>query len=95
MPRLVRSLLILAFLLSMAAVEAQEAATPEDAGSQQSDGNSAPVADQGDDADEQGAQEQVAEEDNPDDAPVGDSPSRFIPTEQVSQDLGVSFPADI
>ncbi len=24
-----------------------------------------------------------------------DSPSRFIPTEQISQDLGVSFPADI
>lgn len=24
-----------------------------------------------------------------------DEPSRFIPTEQISQDLGVSFPADI
>ena len=24
-----------------------------------------------------------------------ESPSRFIPTEQISQDLGVSFPADI
>ena len=24
-----------------------------------------------------------------------DRPSRFIPTEQISQDLGVSFPADI
>lgn len=25
----------------------------------------------------------------------GDSPGRFIPSEQISQDLGVSFPADI
>ena len=24
-----------------------------------------------------------------------ESPSRFIPTEQISQDLGVTFPADI
>jgi hypothetical protein len=27
--------------------------------------------------------------------PEEESPSRFIPTEQISQDLGVSFPADI
>jgi len=32
------------------------------------------------------ADEQEAEE---------ESPARFIPTEQISQDLGVSFPADI
>lgn len=30
-----------------------------------------------------------------DDASEDDRPSRFIPTEQISQDLGVSFPADI
>lgn len=30
-----------------------------------------------------------------DDLEEEDSPSRFIPTEQISQDLGVSFPADI
>jgi len=30
-----------------------------------------------------------------DEAPEEESPSRFIPTEQISQDLGVSFPADI
>ncbi|MCB1671412.1 MAG: hypothetical protein H7A04_12140 [Pseudomonadales bacterium] len=27
--------------------------------------------------------------------PEEESPSRFIPTEQISQDLGVSFPVDI
>ncbi|MBT8147224.1 MAG: hypothetical protein KJN90_10240 [Gammaproteobacteria bacterium] len=30
-----------------------------------------------------------------DDASEDERPSRFIPTEQISQDLGVSFPADI
>jgi len=30
-----------------------------------------------------------------DEVPEEESPSRFIPTEQISQDLGVSFPADI
>ncbi len=33
----------------------------------------------------------VAEEESEDE----DSPRRFIPTEEISQDLGVSFPADI
>ena len=27
--------------------------------------------------------------------PAGESPGRFIPSEQISQDLGVSFPVDI
>jgi hypothetical protein len=27
--------------------------------------------------------------------PAGQSPGRFIPSEQISQDLGVSFPVDI
>ena len=35
------------------------------------------------------------ESDQADDLEEEDSPSRFIPTEQISQDLGVSFPADI
>ena len=30
-----------------------------------------------------------------DEALEEESPSRFIPTEQISQDLGVSFPVDI
>jgi len=30
-----------------------------------------------------------------DEASEEESPSRFIPTEQISQDLGVSFPSDI
>jgi len=92
MLRLVRSLLFFAVLVSLVTVEAQQTVpAQEDSASQQSDGNSEPVAaDQDDDA-----AEEAAEEDNSDDAPVGDSPTRFIPTEQVSQDLGVSFPADI
>lgn len=92
MLRLARPLLFLAFLLSLTIVEAQQTVpTQENNAAQQSDGDSEPVAaDQDDDA-----AEQAAEEDNADDAPVGDSPTRFIPTEQVSQDLGVSFPTDI
>jgi hypothetical protein len=35
-------------------------------------------------------EEPVDEENMPE-----ESPSRFIPTEQISQDLGVSFPVDI
>jgi len=92
MLRLARPLLFLAFLLSLTIVEAQQTVpTQENNAAQQSDGDSEPVAaDQDDDA-----AEQAAEEGNADDAPVGDSPTRFIPTEQVSQDLGVSFPTDI
>lgn len=52
---------------------------------------------------EQAADQQVADQQaqqQPADAnETGDneeeSPSRFIPTEQISQDLGVTFPADI
>lgn len=33
--------------------------------------------------------------DDTEDVSEEESPSRFIPTEQISQDLGVSFPADI
>lgn len=92
MLRFARSLLFFAVLLSLVTVEAQQAVpAQQDSASQQTDGSSEPVAaDQDDDA-----AEQAAEDDNADDAPVGDSPTRFIPTEQVSQDLGVSFPADI
>lgn len=42
------------------------------------------------------AQEQDAEPEAPVDAEESDpEQDRFIPTEQVSQDLGVSFPVDI
>lgn len=37
----------------------------------------------------------TAQPDTPDEAGADDSPARFIPTEQISQDLGVSFPVDI
>lgn len=57
---------------------------------------------------EENAAEQTGEEEEApdlDSAPIADldteeeaeqdSPARFIPSEQISQDLGVSFPADI
>jgi len=40
-------------------------------------------------------QEPADEDDDVDLEEDEDAPSRFIPTEQISQDLGVSFPADI
>ena len=33
--------------------------------------------------------------DEPDTGEPGEAPGRFVPTEQISQDLGVSFPVDI
>jgi hypothetical protein len=56
-----------------------------------------------DDAEEQVAAEAAAETDallpDLDSQPIerveGQAPGRFIPTEQISQDLGVSFPTDI
>ena len=46
--------------------------------------------------DNETAQNELDEEsDQGDGEAEEDSPSRFIPTEQISQDLGVSFPVDI
>lgn len=44
---------------------------------------------------QQEPEQQVAQEEDDEDDENEDSLSRFIPTEQISQDLGVSFPADI
>ena len=44
---------------------------------------------QDDDVAQSGDNPEVAVEDDE------DSPERFIPTEEISQDLGVSFPVDI
>ena len=39
--------------------------------------------------------DKISSENNDDEAKEENSDSRFIPTEQISQDLGVSFPVDI
>jgi hypothetical protein len=63
--------------------------------------NSGVVSDNGAEAtpvqeDSASTQSELDEEsDQTDELEEEDSPSRFIPTEQISQDLGVSFPADI
>lgn len=77
-----------------ATADGQTAQQSEDVGNSATDSNDQDAAAEetttptGADADDDNASDA-------DDAPVGDSPSRFIPTEQVSQDLGVSFPVDI
>jgi hypothetical protein len=89
MARLLQMLvLVLALSVTNSALLAAEA-TPDNetedvAASQQSADDSALPGDPGSDSDSTN-----------DDASEEESPSRFIPTEQISQDLGVSFPADI
>ena len=39
--------------------------------------------------------DKISSENNNDEVKEENSDSRFIPTEQISQDLGVSFPVDI
>ena len=39
--------------------------------------------------------DKISSENNDDEVKEENSNSRFIPTEQISQDLGVSFPVDI
>ena len=39
--------------------------------------------------------DKISSENNDDEVKEENSDSRFIPTEQISQDLGVSFPVDI
>jgi len=74
---------ILFFLTSNLAVHAQETELIED-------GQSPPSESQ--DVDD----EEVQLEENGETAtPDSNSGARFIPTEQISQDLGVSFPVDI
>lgn len=38
---------------------------------------------------------EMPEQEETTDEEIEESPSRFLPTEQISQDLGVTFPADI
>ena len=86
-------LLIALIALCMTTAQAQQGGAPVDGNGQpvQEEDGTEPTAT----AQEGDSEPDAAEEENSDDAPVGDSPTRFIPTEQVSQDLGVSFPADI
>jgi hypothetical protein len=86
--RLQMFIFMLGFGISSTMLLAAEA-TPDNetddvAASQQSAGDSEVPGDPGSDS-----------ESTNDDASEEESPSRFIPTEQISQDLGVSFPADI
>ena len=78
---LISGLLCLPLLAAEAELENQSQETSEN---DQSDSNTVSSGDSGSDS-----------ESNSDDVSEEDSPSRFIPTEQISQDLGVSFPADI
>ena len=89
---LFRALLLLALCLTTA--EAQQEDGSADAAEQGEVQDSADSSANAAELDADDA-EVSAGEDDPDAAPVGESPSRFIPTEQLSQDLGVSFPADI
>lgn len=66
---------------------AQDAGQQTDAAQAEEQGSEQQVADQ--QAVEQPAEAGGVEENEE------ESPSRFIPTEQISQDLGVTFPADI
>ncbi|HBX36536.1 MAG TPA: hypothetical protein DEG76_04245 [Pseudohongiella sp.] len=89
-----KSLLALACvcLLLMTAVYAQQPA-------QQADGQDDSQASQQGSTDGDAADEPNAEMPDIDSQPIepaeGDGPGRFIPSEQISQDLGVSFPVDI
>lgn len=61
----------------------QASQAPDSAGSQENPTDAGLVLDESDaEADQAGEAEE-------------DSPGRFIPTEEISQDLGVSFPVDI
>jgi hypothetical protein len=86
-------LVLLTWHLSMAAPQSTDSQTNNDdinPGDQQA-ADSAIVAD-----DElEITDSDIGQPDTPDEAEEGDSPARFIPTEQISQDLGVSFPVDI
>ena len=89
-------LILLALLmwhLSMAAPQSTDSQTNDDdinPGGQQP-ANSGVVADE----ELEVADSDTAQLDTPDEAEEADSSARFIPTEQISQDLGVSFPVDI
>jgi len=86
-----RIILLLILLCSPQLLWAAENTTPTDAADQETEDALEEAA-----AVQQNVDQEliVAEEDQSIDGPE-DSPGRFIPTEQISQDLGVSFPVDI
>jgi opacity protein-like surface antigen len=79
---------LLALMLSSGAAFAQVPQTTPVTGQVPQSQSSPEVIADTDEAQTDEANESESEEED-------DSPSRFIPTEQISQDLGVSFPADI
>lgn len=90
-----RGVFLLGFCLMLAcgaSVMAADAppAPPEQADAAQPGNQAGGTAD----SPQQAATEQAAEPDTEQEQPADDN-NRFIPTEQISQDLGVSFPVDI
>lgn len=78
-------------LLTSTAVAWQDDDSGQDAADGAQQGEDAPITDQpgGIQAANESADDDEEEQDEE------ESPGRFIPSEQISQDLGVSFPADI
>ena len=83
-------LLLFTALLSVGAMRAPAAAGQQDEQSADPDREQARERQAEQEPEQSEDQEESAEE-----AGEGDGFERFIPTEQVSRDLGVSFPADI
>lgn len=85
--------LVCSSLLLVTAVYAQQQPA------QQADGQDESQASQQESSDGDAEDEPNAEMPDIDSQPIepaeGDGPGRFIPSEQISQDLGVSFPVDI
>lgn len=92
-----RALLLILMLLPVAALDAQQ---PDASTQDQSAQDQNVSEEQSDDAAESNT-EADADTDLPDidsqpiESPQHTGPGRFIPSEQISQDFGVSFPVDI
>ena len=82
------SLIVCCLLLTPALVHAQQTSDEQTGQAEQAEQN-----------DQESAEESEAERPDIDSQPIqraeGEAPGRFIPSEQISQDLGVSFPVDI
>lgn len=96
---LVKVLLLTLLLLSppfMAAENGAQAQTDsQDQASEELQASAAPESEDTGIAEGSDTELAVADEGDEVDKPENEGGSRFIPTEQISQDLGVSFPVDI
>lgn len=91
---------LIASLLLLPSVWAQDndpqvQADDADQTSEKLEASSTPSAENTDVAQSNDGEFAVADEINDPDNPAAQARSRFIPTEEISQDLGVSFPIDI